>query len=205
MMRSLLPCRLLRALVACTLAFTLPACRLTQTPRPTTNPAIVSPDPIPGVENFAQVSPVLYRGAQPTRQGFSELKARGVKAIVDLRTSDNDRAKLQGLGLRYFHIPSKADKPKTQDIAMILKIIQDPANQPVFIHCHLGSDRTGFAVAAYRMIEQGWSYDDATAEMDHFKFNHLFQSIRKHLRQLNIPQMKQTTNAIPSPQPEFID
>ncbi|MGE5610420.1 MAG: fused DSP-PTPase phosphatase/NAD kinase-like protein [Bacillota bacterium] len=187
------------------LTLCLSACRLTQTPGPTTSPAILAPNPIPGVDNFAQVSPVLYRGAQPTRQGFIELQSRGIKTILNLRTSDTDRDDLQGLHLNYIRIPSRASKPKDPDLAKVLKVIQDPANQPVFIHCHRGADRTGFAIAAYRMVEQGWSYEEATAEMDHFKFNHLYQGILHHLRQLNPAQMKQLIASSPSPKPETPD
>jgi protein tyrosine phosphatase (PTP) superfamily phosphohydrolase (DUF442 family) len=204
MTRSICPNRF-ASLLLCLLTLCLPACRLTQTPRPTTNPAVISPSPIPGIENFAQVSPVLYRGAQPTRQGLLELQSRGIKTVINLRTTDTDRDNLQGLHLRYFRVPFKAREPKDQNIAKVLKIIEDPANQPVFIHCHVGADRTGFAVAAYRIIEQGWPYADATAEMVLFTFNHLYPGILVHLRRLAPSPMKHAIASPPSPKPEPID
>src|SRR5437588_10703335 len=42
-------------------------------------------DDIPGLPNFAKVSDGLYRGAQPTREGFVALKQMGVKTVIDLR------------------------------------------------------------------------------------------------------------------------
>jgi hypothetical protein len=38
-----------------------------------------------GVPNFAVVSPVLSRGAQPTREGFRQLRERGIRTVVALR------------------------------------------------------------------------------------------------------------------------
>lgn len=35
----------------------------------------------------------------------------------------------------------------------------------VYLHCLHGEDRTGFVCAAYRMVNQNWTYDQATAEM----------------------------------------
>ena len=40
-----------------------------------------------GVANFGEVTPWLYRGAQPSRQGFQELAAKGIDIVVDARLS----------------------------------------------------------------------------------------------------------------------
>ena len=51
-------------------------------------------------------------------------------------------------------------------IQMFLDTVSDPAQQPVFVHCQRGADRTGFMVGLYRIAEQGWSaemaYDEAS-------------------------------------------
>ncbi len=39
------------------------------------------------------------------------------------------------------------------------------------MHCRLGDDRTGMAVASYRMAEEGWSADEAMKEMKTFGFS----------------------------------
>lgn len=38
------------------------------------------------------------------------------------------------------------------------------ASEGVYLHCRHGKERTGFIVAAYRMIVQGWTFDTAYAE-----------------------------------------
>ena len=40
----------------------------------------------PGLSNFYEVTTNLYRGAQPTVLGMKELKALGIKTILNLRS-----------------------------------------------------------------------------------------------------------------------
>jgi tyrosine-protein phosphatase SIW14 len=148
------------------------------------------PTKIAGVGNFAQLSPALYRGEQPTREGFAELKKLGIKTVVNLRSFHDDSRLLEGTGLRYFRMHEKAWHPEDEDVVAFLNIVANPENQPVFVHCQQGSDRTGYAVAAYRMVEQGWSADDAIAEMHHFAFHTIWIDIPKYLKQFNVVSIR---------------
>ena len=42
----------------------------------------------PGIKNFDKVDAHVYRGAQPTDEGFQYLAKLGVKTIIDLRETD---------------------------------------------------------------------------------------------------------------------
>jgi protein tyrosine/serine phosphatase len=55
-------------------------------------------------------------------------------------------------------------------LAQFLQVVDDPANQPVFVHCVGGRHRTGVMTAAYRMARQGWTPDQAFQEMKSYKF-----------------------------------
>src|SRR5262249_62401605 len=46
-----------------------------------------------------------------------------------------------------------------------LKIMADPQNRPLLIHCQQGADRTGAMVALYRVVVQGWTAEKAVEEM----------------------------------------
>ena len=153
-------------------------------------PVPVFPSEIAGVNNFACVSQSLYRGEQPTPAGFAELKRRGIRTIVNLRSMHGDSSDLKWSGLRYFHLYAKAWHPEDEDVAAFLKIMDDRANWPVFVHCAQGSDRTGYAVAAYRMVEQNWSCDDAIAEMRHFAFHEIWLTVPAYLECLNVKAMR---------------
>jgi len=62
------------------------------------------------------------------------------------------------------------EPPTAAQLAEFLKVVTEPANQPVFVHCVGGRHRTGVMTAAYRMSHDGWSSDRAFAEMKQYKF-----------------------------------
>jgi len=167
---------------------------------PTRPPAparpLASPQELPGLPNFARISPALYRGGQPTREGFERLKQMGVRTIVDLRGQIH-REPLEGLDLKYVHVPSDVAHPDEQKIAQFLRIVGDPANQPVFVHGTLGAHRTGCYVAAYRIVEQRWSARDAELEMRRFHFSPYWKGITDFLNALDPLEMRERIRAIP--------
>lgn len=119
--------------------------------------------------NFHQVNSQLYRGGQPKAGGLQRLKGLGVKTIVNLRREDDhsraEGAEAQSLGLRYYGISlPEFSRPKDTEVQRALDIIKDPENQPVFIHCHHGKDRTGTIVACYRISHDGWTGEQAKDE-----------------------------------------
>ena len=150
---------------------------------PTTQP-LASPRDLPGLPNFGRVSDVLYRGAQPSPEGFRQLKQMGVKTVVDLR-GESHRDELEDVGLKYIHIPTNVFQIEEPKVIEFLRTVQDPANQPVFVHCQHGADRTGCYVAAYRIVEQGWSEPDARLDLYNFRYNPFFGSVTTYLRQLD--------------------
>lgn len=127
---------------------------------------------IEGVENFTKVTDTLWRGAQPTRDGFRNLEAQGVKAIINLRHDHDDFPLFPACTkLRYFWIKTRAWDPKEEEVVEFLKALKDEKNLPVFVHCAAGSDRTGYSVATYRIVEQNWKADDAIHEMFDFGYH----------------------------------
>lgn len=149
-----------------------------------------------GLPNFACISPVLYRGAQPTRDGFRQLERLGVKTVVNLRSMHDDRPLLEGTSLRYFRLPTTAWGISQWQMRQFLAIVMDPANQPVFVHCQHGSDRTGFVVGGYRLLEQNWDCESVFVELHTFGFHAIWGHIPQKLRTLG----QQTRT--PTPRPE---
>ena len=48
--------------------------------------------------------------------------------------------------------------------------MNDPANQPVYVHCVGGRHRTGVMTAAYRITRDAWTSEQAFKEMKQYKF-----------------------------------
>lgn len=123
------------------------------------------------VENLYRVEPDLYRSARPETAGFHELVALGVKTVLDVE-SPGDDVLARGSALKLFHVPMTAFGLRDDRVLQALRIMADPANRPIVIHCHLGADRTGALVALYRVVVEGWSKQDAIREMDDGGYHH---------------------------------
>jgi len=120
-----------------------------------------------GVSNFGEVSPTLYRGAQPTKEGFDALAKRGINIVVDLRGSrQSEREQVTKLGMQYVPIPWRCFHPEDEIFARFLSLLRENPGKKVFVHCRVGDDRTGMMIAAYRMAEQGWTPEEARKEME---------------------------------------
>lgn len=135
------------------------------------------------VPNFGVVDEALSRGGQPKKNGgLKALKAAGVKTIINLRDGDDDiqeeKEIAASLDLKYVSIPMSAFKKARPDqVQQFFNIMSDRRNQPVFIHCRQGKDRTGAMVAMYRMAKHGWSADQAHSEMLSYGFHQIFAGL----------------------------
>lgn len=136
----------------------------------------------PVVPNFGVVDSVLSRGGQPKKNGLKALKNAGFKTVINLRDGEDDieeeREVASDLQLNYISIPmSSFKKPRAEQIQRFFNTVNSPENQPVFIHCRQGKDRTGAMVAMYRMAKHGWSADQAHGEMLSYGFHQIFAGL----------------------------
>jgi protein-tyrosine phosphatase len=120
-----------------------------------------------GIENFHQVDSNVYRGAQPSTEGFAYLASLGVKTVVDLREADARSAAEERIvaanGMKYVNVPMTGLTPPTDsEINRILAILD--SGDTVFVHCKRGADRTGAIIAAYRIDHDGWDNTRALKE-----------------------------------------
>lgn len=142
---------------------------------------------LPGLMNVGRIAPGVFRGNQPQPEGYETLKKMGIRTVISFRARHGEKARVEAAGMRSIEIPiSMLEKPRSSDIRKITGMMADPANQPLYVHCALGKDRTGIVVAAYRMDIDGWSLQDAIAEMRSFGFNgqwvHLKQVVTEYGR-----------------------
>lgn len=132
------------------------------------------------IRNFCVVTPgVLWRGETPTRADAQWLVAHGLRTVIslqlDVRRSFETAHLDPGVvrSVTYFRV---RDFMATQvlthrhlddHVAEVLAIIQE-APKPVLISCRAGVDRTGVIAAAYRVLVDGMSREEAIKEMDGF-------------------------------------
>src|SRR2546429_7222541 len=100
----------------------------------------------PGIKNFHQVDDHLYRGAQPTDEGFQYLAKMGVKTVIDLREADEraqaEESVVTAAGMKYVNVPMTGLTPPTESaITRILGILADEGTVAALVHCKQGVDR----------------------------------------------------------------
>lgn len=115
----------------------------------------------PGIKNFDQVDAHVYRGGQPSVEGFQYLAKLGVKTIIDLREagsrSQAEQRMVTSQGMVYVNVPMTGLTPPTEnEISKILALMEDGTTGPVFVHCMRGADRTGAVIAAYHIDHDKW-------------------------------------------------
>jgi protein tyrosine/serine phosphatase len=144
------------------------------------------------IENFHMIAPgQLYRGARPSETGIEALAQAGIKTVIDLQGGDTlfdiplekgetdaaiaqEASYARANGIQFISEPLSSVNPDFDDqagrIEIILRLISDPARQPLYFHCRHGSDRTGLVAALYRVLDQGCTPAQAHEEM--MKYGH---------------------------------
>lgn len=132
------------------------------------------------VRNFCVVAPrVLWRGERPTQADAKWLLEQNVGTVISLQLED--RRAFEAVmppadyvhSVSYFQVPGfnpfQVLSPAHLDehLAQFIAIVK-AAPKPVYVHCRAGVDRTGILAAAYRVLVDGASQEEAIAEMGRF-------------------------------------
>ncbi|MBR0502358.1 MAG: tyrosine-protein phosphatase [Paludibacteraceae bacterium] len=143
------------------------------------------PITLAGVPNLYKVTDNLYRSAQPTAEGMSNLTELGIKTIVNLRSNHSDTDEIGDLPLKTRRIEIFAGNMKDEYVEEFLSIVNDTSAVPVLVHCQHGADRTGMVCAMYRTLCQGWTPDEAINEMQNggYGFHSIWSNIPLFVRE----------------------
>jgi protein tyrosine phosphatase (PTP) superfamily phosphohydrolase (DUF442 family) len=155
--------------------------------------ACAAPLQLEGVPNLHRIDAGLYRSAQPSEAGFSELKKLGIKTVLSLRAfhSDADYCRESGMAHCY-RIPILTWDLERAEIVRFLKYATDPTLRPLLVHCQHGADRTGTMSAVYRMVVQGWSREAAIREMVEggYGYHPMWEELLDTLRKLDVAALR---------------
>lgn len=123
------------------------------------------------IPNFLQVTNNLFRGGRPNTSDLASLKSeKNIATVIDLENKmpvvDQENKVVTDLGLKFISSPMDAAvRPTDQQVSQILAYLRDASNEPIFIHCHHGQDRSGLIIGIYRVEVQGWTPAKAYQEM----------------------------------------
>jgi tyrosine-protein phosphatase SIW14 len=121
---------------------------------------------------------VLYRSGQlPLPRLQQMVYTQGIRTIVCLRTGNDpidqqEEAWAKAVKIKFVRIPppiwwpnETGKVPAEAALQTFRDVMDDPANYPVLVHCFAGIHRTGAFCAVFRMDYQGWTNEEAMAEM----------------------------------------
>lgn len=110
----------------------------------------------------------IYLAGQPEKSDFDLVRQAGVKTILNLRTTNEQRwdeaAWLKMLELDYINVPFRAPDSLTPDVFdQCRKIMNDKTKHPLVVHC-ASANRVGAIWLTYRVLDDGLSFEDALIE-----------------------------------------
>jgi len=150
------------------------------------------PIELEGASNLHRISPTLYRSEQPTALGMQNLEKLGVRTVINLRAFNDDDEEVEGTSLRTERIKILTWRIDDKHVIEVMRMLRKTENAPFLIHCQHGADRTGLMSAMYRMLEQGWTADDALKELidGGYGYHSMWKNIVRYVRSVNVEKLR---------------
>jgi protein tyrosine/serine phosphatase len=180
------------AILALALASGVATAQALDTPAPARPANWAEPITLEGVRNLYRISPMLCRSEQPTALGFKNLEKLGIRTVINLRWFNNDEKEAAGTLLRTERVKILTWDIDDHHVIAVMRMLRDPANGPYLIHCQHGADRTGVMSAMYRVLEQGWTPDEALAELQGggYGYHSMWKNILKYVRTADVEKLR---------------
>ena len=158
---------------------------------PKRNPRWATPVDLPHADNFYQVTPMLFRSAQPTAEAFRQYEKFGIKTVINLRNHHSDRKYMRSGKLKLIEVRINTGSIDDDEVITVLRHIKN-AQGPVLVHCQHGADRTGTIIAMYRIVFQGWSKAEALDELKNggYGFHSIWINIPRYINKVDVKKIK---------------
>jgi hypothetical protein len=105
----------------------------------------------------------LLRGSWPDANMLRQLKAAGVRAVLNLCEERQQNNEVAAAGMTPCNLNlSDNCAPNNLQVDIFLSAVRELS--PMYVHCEQGIGRTGCMVAAYRVRVQGWTPEAAVNE-----------------------------------------
>lgn len=145
-----------------------------------------STDTVKIIPNFREVAPGVFRGGQPTPEGWAYLKSKGVKTVIKLNfKEEGDDAEAVRLGMELIdcsgppsELKNMFSSPKPEALRRAVAVLADLKARPVYVHCLHGQDRTGLVIGLHRVLNEGMSKQAAWVEMRRNGFHRSLRGLR---------------------------
>lgn len=122
---------------------------------------------MPGMKNLSSPLEGVATAGQPTEEELKKLAQAGCRAVVDLRTSQEDRGfaepeAVREAGMEYINMPLKAEPGSFGEDAFdrFRGLMMDTERRPVLVHCGTAA-RVAALMLPYLILEEDMSPDEA--------------------------------------------
>jgi tyrosine-protein phosphatase SIW14 len=149
----------------------------------------------------------VYRAGQVSPAAMRRLHERfGFRTVIDLgsfeRESRGERRNqriAESLGVTRYRFDLIGDATGNPNAyVQALRIMTDPANQPVLVHCGAGSERTGCAVLLFENLMHGVSLEEGLKGAERFKHRpHRNPRLREVVEQYGVAIIESYRNGMP--------
>jgi uncharacterized protein (TIGR01244 family) len=125
---------------------------------------------IEGIVNYSRIGSETGFGGTTAPEAMAFLAEEGYSTVINLRQESEEGAYVQAegmaaeaTGINYVHLPFDSSNPAPGYFEQFLAAVEDPSNQPVYIHCG-SATRAAALWMSKRVIADGWSLDEAAVE-----------------------------------------
>jgi uncharacterized protein (TIGR01244 family) len=120
----------------------------------------------PSVSCYRPLTSQIATGGLIKADGVAELKSLGFATILDLRDPlegiEPEQRAAAAVGIRYIDLPFAQDIPPEEELKAFARIVEDPGNHPLLIHC-VSANRVGVMWTLYQ-VRRGVPFATAVAE-----------------------------------------
>ncbi len=125
---------------------------------------------VAGSRNFARLETTVACAGATGPEAMPEVRKMGFVTVINLRQATEPgadvpagQAAAEAAGLKYFHIPFNGAAPDPAAADQFLAAIQQPGNEPAFIHC-AGGGRAAARWMIKRIVVDKWDVERASEE-----------------------------------------
>ena len=141
--------------------------------------------------NFFKVDEKIYRSSDPDMKGMKVIESMGIKNVLSLSYFLGDEYEAQGTRLKLYRVRMNPGEILDEEVIRALRIIR-ACDGPILVHCWYGADRTGCIIALYRILNQGWSKEQAIDEMVNggYGFRSRYVNIIRYIKDADIEKIR---------------
>lgn len=113
------------------------------------------------IKKFHQLNDRIATSGQPSEAELAAISQAGYETVINLALHDNpeyslpdERGTVEGLGMRYIHIPVQFDHPTLEDLNKFFDAMRENGQRRIYVHCAMNFRVSAFIGLYLRMVKK---------------------------------------------------